>query len=243
MITESVTLPPRRLFVWVDGNIAAGKTTVLESMSKHSPGLGISYERFDELESLQMFYRAKQLDMISLSFMAVQNGIIHDHLVSFMKAVEGNEAIHVFDRSLWGSLAFIKTACDNDVITCFEWSHLKEYIMTMADVISHVCKIHNIGMLLLRMETPPRVCLNRHFERNNTADKGSNNDNQQNSICIDYLEKLDKNFEESIHYWSKNSTHYTSIIPAPSIPKTAILFLDTISLFAKKEGLKLNYWL
>jgi deoxyadenosine/deoxycytidine kinase len=191
-----------RHFIFVEGNIATGKTTLLDYFRSKNPikasGPLVYLENFDlDVPLLSTFYNAVDQDIKNLSFMGVQNDVIGIHLQTFLAAVETKTAdVVLFDRSLFGSLIFVSIAFNNMLITLVEKIMLDSLIRNIIRKMFDICKKNNIILHMIHVEGDP----NHLYDRYNRKDPF-----EQMKVDLMYLVQLNEGYDYLDNIWREFS--------------------------------------
>jgi len=198
-------------FVWFEGNISAGKTTLLNELMDVYPQAFVGLEDFDRsLAGLKYFYTADAKNCIKCAFFATQCGAVHEHLCAFFRALESGKDMAFFDRSIWGSMAFVDTARDNNIITSEEYAILCNLFYQIDLQIKFICEARMIKMIGILVDTPAETCQSRHTQRINLSEMG-NQKTVGNTVDLIYLKQLHYSYWLLCHVGSQRGISFLAV--------------------------------
>ena len=160
------------MYICIEGNIGAGKTTLAIALAKRRGGIFLA-EEFEENPLLPLFYENKKLMAFPLeySFLISRHAQLSKHFKTKYKKMT------IADFSLHKCLWFAKSNLDKE-----EFQFYKKHFKTIASV----AKSPN---LMIYINTNPKNLLNNIKKRGRDYEK---------SIDKNYLLKVSKNYAEGI---------------------------------------------
>ena len=167
------------MFVFIDGNIGAGKSTVLKMLSDVGytiiPEPLDSWRNVNGLNLLDMYYTdIKKYSFIFQLFILIK-------YIDLIRQFEGNDNLVFVERSVGAQLhVFMKYNFDNEHVSALEYEVYKHLfnLLTLDVKGSHVY-----------LKCDGNVCAERIVKRNRGEEKGA-------LMGTGYIEQLGKNYDQ-----------------------------------------------
>lgn len=182
-------------FVIIEGNIGAGKSTLIDNLSKSHEGssrVDEPYAEWEKVGTIQAVYN----DPKKYSFES-QIHFIATRLINFHKIVEkAKSGSTIFsDRSGYSDrYCFMKIAVDNGNLTPMQIKIYDSFYHTLMKIYE---VINSENTTVLYIDTSPELCLQRIKERDREC---------ESYIPLEYLKKLDYYHKtELIPFYKKNN--------------------------------------
>lgn len=157
---------PFRRIVYLEGNIAAGKSTILNELQKRYPlDVNIVLEDVDDWTLL----RARYQNPHRFSFSS-QMQIMLSMYNTIKKSLENvpSDCYIVVERSIESTLVFAKDALENQYITVDEYTLLVNYSSLLNNMLYNEFYITPVVVYLT---TPPEMCMERAIQRRRPSEK------------------------------------------------------------------------
>jgi deoxyadenosine/deoxycytidine kinase len=184
---EAVVIPP---IIVIEGNISAGKTTLLKSIQTVLAGTKENIIYYQEplardIPYLDAFYKnpKKYIHKLQHWFMAQRLQNFHELIEKVKKTKEPEKKIKaiIMDRCIYSDLVFLNNALDTGLMTQQDYD---TFIATR----KLVQRDMPIPTLLLNLHVHPEECFRRiHQLRNEPS---------ESKITLDYLVGIDKCYKE-----------------------------------------------
>lgn len=176
----------------IEGNIASGKSTILDNMAKLYPNkiecLQEQVKDWNDTNLLQLFYEQQQ--RWSYTFESfVQLSRLKNHYSSVKPKTD--EKLVLMERSLWSSYnVFAKNSYEEQRISQLEYNLLSYNFKLFTSIMLNRKENHQeLPFNVIYLKTDPVVCYERVKKRNR---------NGETMISLDYLTKIHIKYEEWI---------------------------------------------
>ena len=213
--TTTKSLKPKSLIYSIEGNLASGKSLVLDNLML-SKRLSIitCKEPIDEWmnmksgsDLLKCFYEENQRWSFAFENL-VQLSRAKTHYQSLQNAV-GDDSARIFtERSLWSSFhVFCRNSLDEQRITQPEYDILAEHYKFFSKSIAQLssCNNNQLPFQVIYLRTQPMTCLTRMRKRNRSSEC---------SVDLSYLTQINDKYETWINGLIRADSSMVKIIDA-----------------------------
>lgn len=158
--------PSTKTIIILEGNIAAGKSTLAAQLKEHYGSRCLLFEEDWDAKCLFLknYYSSADKEQIVLNEIAFQSFVI-TRFADIMLTIEKDESHDYFiiDRGILGSISFLKIAVQDNLVPN---SIAKSMIRVIKCFWQEVILRQFSNVFSVYVDTPPEVCWQRYINRN-----------------------------------------------------------------------------